>query len=137
MNTFLIVATILAGAVIGCKAGGGMSFDAGLHISNGNRDLSDMLEAKGKKSDNTAVYHSWYSLTAWLTKNSNFSNHFIFFSIRVNSIFTNLLHELDEKALYSCHLSISFLSPLFSLRSPRRRETALASGLQRAAPSGS
>ena len=68
MNTFLIVITILTGAVIGCKAGAGMSFDAGLHISNGNRDLSDMLEAKGKKSDNTAVYHSWYSLTAWFTK---------------------------------------------------------------------
>ena len=81
MNTFLIVVTILAGAVIGCKAGGGMSFDAGLHISNGNRDLSDMLEAKGKKSDNTAVYHSWYSLTAWFTKSSNFSNHLFLFAL--------------------------------------------------------
>ena len=77
-----------------CKAGGGVNFDvikiltiniciyigtfslfdqAGFHIASGNKDISDMLNAK-KQPDNSAVYHSW-----------------------INSVLEAILHELDEK----------------------------------------
>ena len=101
MNAFMITIAVLTGLVNSCKGGAGMSFDAGLHVRSGNRDLSDMLDQSGKKSDNSGVYHSWVRFTNFLffllTINCMKYQILFIFLIQVNTIFTNLLHELDEK----------------------------------------
>ena len=92
-NMKIYILLIVLGQTDCCAAGGGVNFDvtftnificinicmillfdqAGFHIANGNKDLSDMLNNK-KESDNSAVYHSW-----------------------INSVLEAILHELDEK----------------------------------------
>ena len=67
------------------------SLQAGFHIGSGQKDLSQMLDNHGKKPDNSAVYENATQLLPSLSI-YNFSYH-----SWINSLFENILHELDEK----------------------------------------
>ena len=67
------------------------SLQAGFHIGSGQKDLSQMLDNHGKKPDNSAVYENATQLLPSLSI-YNFRYH-----SWINSLFENILHELDEK----------------------------------------
>ena len=67
------------------------SLQAGFHINSGQKDLSQMLDNHGKKPDNSAVYENATQLLPSLSI-YNFRYH-----SWINSLFENILHELDEK----------------------------------------
>ena len=69
------------------------SLQAGFHIGSGQKDLSQMLDNHGKKPDNSAVYDKLFFPTFHIS----FLSVVFRYHSWINSLFENILHELDEK----------------------------------------